>query len=121
MLSHAYAEPPFRIGATLPDADRARMILAWSAPGVFGGDCLEQRVRVERGASVGSRRSPRCRCIPPLAERSPAMRTIVDVEEEAELQCEWDPLIPFAGARAEPANRRAAGRRPPRSIGAMRS
>ena len=36
----------------LPDGDGAHMILAWSAPGVFGGDCLEQRVRVERGASV---------------------------------------------------------------------
>ena len=52
VLTHGYAEPPFLIGATLPDSHGARIILAWSAPGLIGGDCLEQHVRVERGASV---------------------------------------------------------------------
>jgi urease accessory protein UreH len=27
------------------------------------------------------------------------MRTVVDVDADAELRCEWDPLIPFPGAR----------------------
>lgn len=99
VLTHGYAEPPFRIGATLPDSHRARMILAWSAPGVFGGDCLEQRLRVERGASVSIASQSALQAHPSPGGAIARMRTIVEVEEEAELRCDWDPLIPFAGAR----------------------
>ena len=103
VLTHGCAEPPFRIGATLPDSHRARMILAWSAPGVFGGDCLEQHVHVERGASASIASQSALQAHPSLAERSPRMRTIVEVEEEAELRCDWDPLIPFCRRAREPA------------------
>ena len=52
VLAHAYAEPPFRVGRLLDAGPVAQMILVWSGPGVFAGDRLEQRVRVERGARV---------------------------------------------------------------------
>ena len=99
VLTHAYAEPPFRIGRVFPDGASARMILAWSAPGVFGGDCLEQHVRVERGASVRLTSQSSLQAHPSPAGEVATMRTTVDVEDEAELLCEWDPLIPFPGAR----------------------
>ena len=99
VLTHGYAEPPFRIGAMLPDCHGARMILAWSAPGVFGGDCLEQRMRVERGASVTIASQSALQAHPSPGGAIARMRTIVEVEEEAELRCDWDPLIPFSGAR----------------------
>jgi urease accessory protein len=99
VLTHGYAEPPFRIGATLADSHRARMILAWSAPGVFGGDCLEQRVRVERGASVSLVSQSALQAHPSPGAAVARLRTIVEVEDDAELRCEWDPLIPFPGAR----------------------
>jgi urease accessory protein UreH len=99
VLAHAYAEPPFRIGRVFPDGASARMILAWSAPGVFGGDCLEQHVRVERGASVRLASQSSLQAHPSPARGVATMRTTVDVEDEAELLCEWDPLIPFPGAR----------------------
>ena len=53
VLAHAYAEPPFRVGRLLHVGPRRpKMILVCSGPGVFAGDRLEQRVRVERGARV---------------------------------------------------------------------
>jgi urease accessory protein UreH len=99
LLTHGYAEPPFRIGAVFQDSPRARMILAWSAPGVFGGDCLEQRVRIERGASVSLTSQSALQAHPSSSGTIGRIRTMVEVEEEAELRCEWDPLIPFPGAR----------------------
>jgi urease accessory protein UreH len=99
VLTHAYAEPPFRIGRVFPDGASARMILAWSAPGVFGGDCLEQHLRVERGASVRLTSQSSLQAHPSPAGEVATMRTTVDVEDDAELLCEWDPLIPFPGAR----------------------
>jgi urease accessory protein UreH len=99
VLTHGYAEPPFRIGATLSDSHRARMILAWSAPGVFGGDCLEQRVCVERGASVSLTSQSALQAHPSPNGAIATIRTIVEVEDGAELRCEWDPLIPFSGVR----------------------
>ena len=99
VLTHAYAEPPFRCGRVFPDGASARMILAWSAPGVFGGDCLEQHVRVERGASVCLTSQSALQAHPSPGGAIARMRTIVDVDADAELRCEWDPLIPFPGAR----------------------
>jgi urease accessory protein UreH len=99
VLTHAYAEPPFRVGRAFPDGASARMILAWAAPGVFGGDCLEQRVLVERGASVRLSSQSALQAHPSPGCEPARMRTIVEVEGDAELQCEWHPLIPFPGAR----------------------
>jgi urease accessory protein len=75
------------------------MILAWSAPGVFGGDCLEQRIRVERGSSVSLASQSALQVHPAPAGQVATLQTTIDVEEGAELQCEWDALIPFPAAR----------------------
>jgi urease accessory protein len=99
VLSHSYAEPPFRTGQPVASDGSARMILAWSAPGVFGGDGLEQRIRVERGSSVSLASQSALQAHPaPEGERA-TLQTTIDVEEDAELRCEWDPLIPFPAAR----------------------
>jgi urease accessory protein UreH len=98
VLAHAYAEPPFRLGRVFPEGASAHMILAWSAPGVFGGDRLEQHVRVERGASVRLASQSSLQAHPSPDRAAATMRTTVEVEDAAALICEWDPLIPFPGA-----------------------
>jgi urease accessory protein len=99
VLAHAYAEPPFRIGRAFADGASARMILAWSAPGVFGGDCLEQHLRIERGALVRLTSQSALQAHPSPSGEMARVGTTVEVESEAELRCEWDPLIPFPAAR----------------------
>jgi urease accessory protein UreH len=98
VLAHAYAEPPFRVGRIFPDGVSAHMILAWSAPGVFGGDRLEQHVRVARGASVRLTSQSSLQAHPSPDRTGATMRTTIEIEDEAALICEWDPLIPFPGA-----------------------
>jgi urease accessory protein UreH len=99
VLTHGYAEPPFRVGRAFEDGTGARMIMAWSAPGVFGGDFLEQRIHIERGASVSLMSQSALQAHPSPRGHMARMRTTVDVEDGADLRCEWDPLIPFPGAR----------------------
>jgi urease accessory protein UreH len=99
ILSRSYAEPPFRSGQPFCSGHSARMILAWSAPGVFGGDCLEQRIRVERGASVSLVSQSALQAHPSPGGRLATLQTSFEVEDEAELRCEWDPVIPFPAAR----------------------
>jgi urease accessory protein len=98
ILAHAYAEPPFRIGRVLPRADAAWMILAATAPGAFGGDSLDQSVRVGRGARVALT-SQSALQVHPQAGLDAALRTTCVVEDEADLTCEWDPVIPFAASQ----------------------
>jgi urease accessory protein len=100
-LKHAYAEPPFRAGPCFADGDGVHFIMAWSAPGIFGGDSLSQRIVVERGACVRLTSQSALQ-----AHRSPdgelaRLTSTYRVEDDAELECEWDPSIPFAGARLE--------------------
>jgi len=99
VLAHAYAEPPFRAGRPLVHPDGAHLILATVAPGIFGGDTLEQRIHVGRGARVRltSQSSPQIRPSPDGLAAS--LRTSITVDDDADLRCVWDPLIPFAGAR----------------------
>ena len=100
ILSHAYAEPPFRTGQPFASNNTGvEMILAWSAPGVFGGDCLEQRIHIERGSSVRLASQSALQAHPDPAGGCATLHTAIDVEEGAELRCEWDPLIPFPAAR----------------------
>jgi urease accessory protein len=99
ILAHSYAEPPFRTGQPVVSGGSARMILAWSAPGVFGGDRLEQRIRVERGSSVSLVSQSALQAHPAPGGGCATLQTAIDVEEGAELKCEWDPLIPFPAAR----------------------
>jgi urease accessory protein UreH len=153
VLAHAYAEPPFRVGRLLDagplgPSDRAgrlaHMILVCSGPGVFTGDRLEQRVRVERGARVLLVSQAALQLHPAAAPRWPStappagplgpegqsgplgpegqsgplgpegqsgplgpegqsgpatLDSRYEIEDDATLDCFWDPVIPFAGAR----------------------
>ena len=101
VLAHAYAEPPFRIGRAFPDGQGVRMILAWCAPGIFGGDVLEQHVRVERGARVRLTSQSAMQAHPSADGAVARTTSVYRVEDEGELVCHWDPLIPFADAQLE--------------------
>jgi len=101
VLAHAYAEPPFRIGRTFDDAGGVHMIMASSAPGVFGGDCLEQIIHVESGARVRLTSQSALQAHPSADDAVATLRSRYVVDEGGELSCVWDPLIPFPGARVD--------------------
>ena len=48
VIAEAYAEPPFRVGRCFQEGSSLHMIMTSSAPGIFGGDCLQQTIRVMR-------------------------------------------------------------------------
>lgn len=101
VLADAYAEPPFRVGRSFPDGAGLHMILAASAPGIFGGDMFRQSIRLEPGARVRLT-SQSALQVHPASDRSGAqLLSVYHVEDDAELQCQWDPVIPFAGARLQ--------------------
>jgi urease accessory protein UreH len=110
VLAQAYAEPPFRVGRCFPDGpegESLHMIMASSAPGVFGGDCLEQVIHVEEGATVRltSQSATQVHSLiaraaaleGSLSSRGPQalLRSRYVVGAGASLTCLWDPLIPF--------------------------
>jgi urease accessory protein len=137
VLAHAYAEPPFRVGRLLDAGAIAHLILVCNGPGVFTGDRLEQRVRIERGARVllvsqaalqlhpaaaacAVPLGPSARVGPlgpevqagplgpevqagplgPEVQAGPAsIDSWYEIDDDATLDCFWDPVIPFAGAR----------------------
>jgi urease accessory protein len=85
----------------LPDGSGLHLILASSAPGVFGGDCLRQTVVVESGARVRltsqSATQIHANDVGALATLASTYR----VESGGHLDCEWDPIIPFPDARLD--------------------
>jgi urease accessory protein UreH len=101
ILAHSYAEPPFRIGRCFELDDAAYVIVVCTGAGVFAGDTLRQSVRVAGGARVVLT-SQSALQVHPAAASSPArIHHDYIVEDDGELQCHWDPVIPFAGARLE--------------------
>jgi len=101
ILTHAYVEPPFRIGACLDLDGAAYLIVACTGPGVFDGDRLHQTVRVGRGAQVVLASQSAVQ-LHPSATGSPAhIVHEYDVDEEGELYAHWDPIIPFGRARVD--------------------
>jgi len=44
VLVSSYAEPPLRVGRCFDEGRGLRLIVASSAPGIFGGDVIRQRV-----------------------------------------------------------------------------
>jgi len=95
-VAHAYAEPPFRIGAFDLD-DAAYVIVVCSGPGVFAGDALRQSIRVRAGARAVLTSQSALQVHPGHA--APAtIRHEYRLDPDAELHCHWDPVIPFAGA-----------------------
>jgi len=99
VLTHAYVEPPFRIGRVLDAGAYAHVILVCCGPGMFGGDALEQRVRVDAGARVllVSQAALQVHAVPDAG--AAVLESHYEVAAGAELDCVWDPVIPFAGAR----------------------
>lgn len=99
VLTHAYAEPPFRIGRCFDAGGAAYLIVACTGPGVFAGDSLCQRVTVENGARV-LLASQSALQVHPADRPDPAVvHHEYQVARGGELHCHWDPVIPFAGAR----------------------
>ena len=130
VLAAAYAEPPFRVGRTFQEGDGLHMIMASSAPGVFGGDWLEQVIHVEPGAKVRLTsqsamqvHSSNARGAPPPLDRAAALEDALSsrgpqalfddpqaratirsryfVAGGAALTCLWDPMIPFPASRLD--------------------
>jgi urease accessory protein len=99
VISHAYAEPPFRIGQSFDLGSAVYLIIVCSGPGVFAGDCLQQSVRVEPGACVLLGSQSALQVHPDVGSSGARLHHRYTVAEEGELHCQWDPLIPFAGAR----------------------
>jgi urease accessory protein UreH len=101
VLAEAYAEPPLRVGRGFVEGEGLHVILASSAPGVFGGDCFEQSIRVERGACVRLT-SQSALQVHPTGDRSVArLLSTYHIGRDARLTCHWKPLIPFADARID--------------------
>jgi urease accessory protein len=101
ILAHAYAEPPFRVGRALQLGDAAYLILGCTGPGIFAGDSFRQSVRVAAGAHVVLVSQSALQVHPSAAGAAAAIAHDYHVEGDGELCCQWDPVIPFAGARLE--------------------
>jgi urease accessory protein len=101
VLAHAYAEPPYRV---LPGFDHPfglHVIVASSAPGVFGADSFEQSVIVESGARVLLTSQSATQLHPHPGGLPASLRGRYVVRDGGSLRCDWEPLIPFAGAAVE--------------------
>lgn len=104
-LLHGYAEPPLRVGRPLPDGHGPdaglHLILASSAPGVFGNDAFAQHVVLEAGARVRLTSQSALQVHAAVGGGTARIRNTFEVGEGAELRCEWEPVIPFAGSQLE--------------------
>ena len=101
VVAHQYAEPPLHIGSTFASDDVASMVVVCAGPGIFAGDSLQQSVHVKRGARVVLASQSALQVHRSSAAVPARITHTYRVEEDAELHCQWDPLIPFAGARVE--------------------
>ena len=101
VLARSFAEPPLRVGRSFDEGEGAHLIVAMSAPGIFGGDSFEQTVHVGPGARVRltSQSAMQVHASPEKDAAHIHARYIVG--EEARLQCRWHPLIPFGGSRLD--------------------
>ncbi len=94
-LVHAYAEPPFRVGRPFRDGRHLHLILATSAPGVFGGDLLQQDIVVEDGAAVRLTSQAALQVHPSASAALAGITNRFTVGAGATLVGLWDPVIPF--------------------------
>src|SRR5262249_55521323 len=97
-LAHAYAEPPHPVPPRLEHPPRPPAIVGSPPPGGFGGDALEQSVIVESGARVVLTSQSATQLHPHPTAESARLRGRYTVQDGGALRCDWDPLIPFAGA-----------------------
>jgi urease accessory protein len=89
------------VGRVLEDGVGIHLILASSAPGIFGGDGLTQTVVVESGARVRITSQSAMQVHPNETGEVATLASTYRVEDGGQLACEWDPLIPFAHARLD--------------------
>jgi len=106
VITHQYAEPPFRIGRPFRAGSGLHLILATTSPGIFGGDSFHQDIVVEPGAHVRLTSQSALQVHPggaiSTSQASVSIaRTRYSVGEGARLECEWHPTIPFAASRFE--------------------
>ena len=99
VLTHGYAEPPLRIGQCLEGQRGLHLIMASSAPGIFGADEFECNVRLETGAVVLLTSQSALQVHPSTSGVPARIANRYEVAAGAELTCTWEPLIPFAGSR----------------------
>jgi urease accessory protein len=99
VLTHSYAEPPLRVGRVFDVDGAAYLILVCTGPGIFAGDSLQQSVSVGPGARVLIASQSALQIHPGDAVEAATLRADYRVEEDGELHCHWDPVIPFTGAR----------------------
>ena len=98
VLTHGYAEPPLRIGQCLDGDCGLHLIMASSAPGIFGGDEFECIVRLEAGAVVLLTSQSALQVHPSTSEVPARIASRYEIAAGADLTCSWEPLIPFAGS-----------------------
>jgi urease accessory protein len=101
VITHGYAEPPFRISAPFDRDGELHLIMTMSAPGIFGGDDFRQRIVVEPGARVRLTSQSALQVHPSTDGHAARTSSLYEVGEAASLTCQWDPLIPFPDARLE--------------------
>jgi urease accessory protein UreH len=104
VLSHAYAEPPLRVGRGFPEGPASsalHVILTSSAPGIFGGDLFEQQITLEAGAQVRLTSQSALQVHPGPDGGTARLRSRYQVADGAQLRCHWDPLIPFGASRLD--------------------
>jgi urease accessory protein len=104
VLAHSYAEPPLRVSCGFPDGPGGtalHVILASSAPGIFNGDLYELQISLERGACVRLTSQSALQVHPSVEGGAARVRSRYDVGADAELRCQWDPLIPFSNSRLD--------------------
>ena len=77
------------------------MIMAASSPGIFGGDCLRQIIRVSSGARVRLTSQSALQVHATPDSEVARITNAYHVADNACLHCHWDPLIPFADARLD--------------------
>jgi urease accessory protein UreH len=98
VLEYGYAEPPFRVSRPFEERGALHVMLTSCGPGIFGGDCLRQHIRVQRGARVRLTSQSSVQAHPGSDGSMASFESRFEVEAGARLTCQWLPLIPFGGA-----------------------
>jgi urease accessory protein len=102
IVRNAYCEVPYKITrlheSSTPNV--AHLILMHCTAGLFGGDVAECTIQVEAGARVRITQQSATK-IHPCEGKVAIQRTRIRVATDGELHMYLDPVIPFAGSRAE--------------------
>jgi urease accessory protein len=99
VIAEAYAEPPFRVGRGFERCGALHVIMTAIGPGILGGDDLRQHIHVESGARVKLTSQAAIRVHPSASGEAARLHSTYVVDDDAELVCDWEPLIPYAGSR----------------------